>query len=86
MNNLRKINEKKLKNIIAHVFNIPLEEITEFASIDTIENWDSFNHVILTLALEQEFSVSFEPDEIIEMLSYKIILLILEEKLSTETG
>ena len=40
-------NQDKLKQILASVFNITVEEITNDSSPDTIENWDSLNHLNL---------------------------------------
>ena len=52
-------NQEKLKQILASVFNLGIDQITEDASPDSIENWDSLNHLNLVLALEEGFGVSF---------------------------
>ncbi len=72
--------EERLKEIMAQVFDVPNESINNDSSPDTIENWDSVNHMNLVLALEQAFSISFEPDEIIEMMNFELILIILKDK------
>jgi acyl carrier protein len=51
-----------------------LEQIDENASQQTIEKWDSLGHLNLIVALEEEFDVSFEPEEIAEMISVQIII------------
>ena len=38
------------------------------------------NHMNLVLALEQAFGISFEPDEIIEMMNFELILVIFKDK------
>jgi acyl carrier protein len=65
---------------MAQVFDVPNESINNDSSPDTIENWDSVNHMNLVLALEQAFGISFEPDEIIEMMNFELILVIFKDK------
>ena len=72
--------EERLKEIMAQVFDVPNESINNDSSPDTIENWDSVNHMNLVLALEQAFGISFEPDEIIEMMNFELVLVILRDK------
>ena len=67
---------------MATVFNVNEESISIDSSIDNVENWDSLNHTNLVVALEQGFDVTFEVEEIIEMLSFEIIALILKQKLT----
>jgi acyl carrier protein len=66
--------EKRIKNIIAKIFRVEVSAITEKSSVDNIENWDSLGHMNLILALEQEFGVQFEAEQVMELLDYKIIL------------
>ncbi len=72
--------KEKIKNIMAKVFNVSIEKITDDASPDSIASWDSLNHVNLIIALEQAFGVSFDANETIELLNYKLIEVILKEK------
>lgn len=41
--------------------------INENASADTIEKWDSLNHIILIQELEKSFGINFDLFEIIEI-------------------
>jgi acyl carrier protein len=72
--------EERLKEIMSQVFDVPKESINNDASPDTIDNWDSINHMNLALALEQAFGISFEAEEIIEMMNFELILIILKDK------
>ena len=65
---------------MAKVFEVSEKEINEESSTDTIEKWDSLTHVNLIMFLEQEFAVTFETEEIIDMVSFKLISLTLSEK------
>jgi acyl carrier protein len=71
--------EQKLKEVLSRIFNVSLDMITDDASPDTIENWDSLRHMNLILALEEEFDVEFSDDQVVEILSYKLIKIVLQE-------
>jgi acyl carrier protein len=71
--------EQKLKEVLSRIFNVSLDSITEEASPDTIESWDSLRHMNLVLALEEEFGVEFTDDQVVEILSYKLIKIVLQE-------
>jgi acyl carrier protein len=71
--------EQRLKEVLSRIFNVSLDTITEEASPDTIENWDSLRHMNLVLALEEEFDVEFTDDQVVEILSYKLIKIVLQE-------
>ena len=73
--------EKKLKEVISKVLGVPVGKIANGFSQDTCEKWDSLHHLDLVIALEQEFGISFEPEEITELLSLKAIQDCLENKL-----
>lgn len=62
---------RKLKKIFADVFDIPEEEIEDESSRDTIENWDSIQHLQLILALEANFGIHLTADEVIEIQTFK---------------
>lgn len=70
----------RVLKIVSQVMEIPLEQLNEESSPDTIETWDSLKHMNLILALEEEFDVAFSDEEIIELLSVEIIVETLKEK------
>jgi acyl carrier protein len=70
----------KIKQIMSAIFDVPVDEITDSSSPDTIEKWDSLNHLNLVSSLEEEFDVRFSDEEITEMLNFQLIILILEQK------
>jgi acyl carrier protein len=47
--------------------------ITDDMSQDNYQNWDSMHHFQLIVELEQEFGISFDPDDISEMKSITAI-------------
>lgn len=74
--------ENKIKDIIASVFGIDPKDVDDNASPDTIENWDSIRHMNLVVALEEEFAIEFDDEELVDMVNYKIIRATINEKLS----
>lgn len=70
-------NAEKIREIMQEIFQ---EEITEDFSKYTTEKWDSFAHLDLMVRLEEEFHVSFTPDEIGSMESFREIVETVEGK------
>lgn len=66
--------------IVSQVMNVPIEKLNDDSSPDTVENWDSLKHMNLILALEEKFAITFLDDEVVEMLSVRKIVEILEKK------
>ncbi|HEV8717572.1 MAG TPA: acyl carrier protein [Candidatus Binatia bacterium] len=67
--------------IASDIFNLPLKAVTPQSSADTIENWDSLQHVNLVLALEQTFDLQFQPEEVAAMLNIGLIASLIGKKL-----
>ena len=75
------LDEAALKQIMATVLNVSVENINADTSMDTIEKWDSLQHMNLVLALEDAFEVSIPDDEAANITSYPLIKLVLNEQL-----
>ena len=63
-----------MKNVLGE------QEIDINGTQDSLENWNSLRHLNLVSELEDEFDVEFEPEEIAEMKSVKIIVEMIEQK------
>jgi len=74
--------EEKIKKIMGNVFEIDSSVIDDNSSPDNIEKWVSLKHMVLVIALEEEFNITFREDEIVEMLSFKTICDTIREKIS----
>jgi acyl carrier protein len=70
--------EDKIKEVLAEIFG---EEISDDFSKESTDKWDSLTHLDLIVKLEEEFGVSFTPDEIGSIESYQDIKKILNDKL-----
>ena len=72
--------EKRIRGIIREVFEISEDETNEEYSMDNVDLWDSMGHMKLLVALEQDFGIKFDIDELIEMVNYSKIKEIIEGK------
>ncbi|MBA4372537.1 MAG: acyl carrier protein [Thermodesulfovibrio sp.] len=71
----------QIRNIVADLFLMSLEEITPESSPSTIENWDSMQHLNLVLAVEQTFGIQLLPEDIERMTDVGMIERVVGEKL-----
>jgi acyl carrier protein len=55
--------KNKLFEIVARVFNVPINEINYESNPENIENWDSFTGYVLLDEIETNFNVKFTMDE-----------------------
>ena len=65
--------DEEIKNIMATVFKINTREITNESNPSSIDKWDSLKHIDLIIALEEEFEIKLDEDEIASMVSFSII-------------
>jgi acyl carrier protein len=66
-------NDERIKFIMATVFSVDVDMISEHATPHEISSWDSLTHMNLMVALENEFGVELEDDEIESMVSYSVV-------------
>ena len=72
--------EEKVLEILKNVFE--LDTVDKTCSQSTCKKWDSMGLLNLAIELENEFDVSLEPEEIVELKSYDDIIKILKTKAS----
>jgi acyl carrier protein len=70
----------QVRTAAADVLRVAPERITEASTPEDIESWDSVEHLNLILALETQFGIEFEPEEIDRMKSIGQIALLVESK------
>ena len=75
------LDEESLKQILATVLKVPVENIDGNTNTDTVESWDSLNHMNLILALEEAYNVRIPDDEATNITSYPLIKLVVNEQL-----
>lgn len=64
--------ENRLKEVFSESLGIDLKIISDKLEYNTIDEWDSIGHMSLIAAIEDEFDIMIETDDIIDMSSFKI--------------
>lgn len=65
--------KERVFKIVSQLMEVPLEEVNEDSSPENLEKWDSFHHINLILALEEEFNINFTEEEIFQVVEVGII-------------
>ena len=74
------MNEKKLFEIIARVFDIPIHQINDNSNSKNIESWNSFTGYVLLDEIEINFDVKLTMDESLEIEKIGDFINILKKK------
>lgn len=73
--------EDKIKQVMVDILELEASAINDDTSMENVELWDSSNHISIVLALEEEFSIGLEIDEIEGMISFYDIMTVIQEKI-----
>ena len=71
----------RVRQILADVLGLDPEEVGPDTSTDTVEAWDSLQHLTVVLALEEEFGIQFDDEETVTLVNFPLIVATLEERL-----
>ena len=61
----------KYSNIFKTALNISDDKMSENLKYNEIEEWDSIGHITLMAALEEEYKITLETDDIVDFSSFK---------------
>ena len=64
-------NKKKYQDIFVESLAIDLKKFDEKIKYNEIEEWDSIGHMTLMSALEEEFKITLETDDIVDFSSFE---------------
>ncbi len=70
---------EQVRSIASDIFGISADKITPESSPETIENWDSMQHLNLVLAIEEKFGVQLEPEDVEQMKSIGAVAALVEK-------
>ncbi len=59
----------QVRGVASDLFSVPMDRITANSSPDTIDTWDSIQHLNFVLALEEKFGFQLSPEEMEQMRS-----------------
>jgi acyl carrier protein len=63
-------NNQKLVNAFHEALGINISLIVDSLAYQSVAEWDSISHMILISQLEEDFNVSIETDDVIDMSSF----------------
>jgi acyl carrier protein len=72
---------EQVRQVASDIFSVPADRIAANSSPETIETWDSIQHLNLVLALEEKFGLQLSPEEMEQMRTIGQISAMLESKL-----
>jgi acyl carrier protein len=73
--------EERARTVIAEVFGLDPAEIGPETSIETVEAWDSLQHLTVVLALEEEFDIRLSDEETVAVVSFPVITEVVRDHL-----
>lgn len=79
MNGMAKENNIVAKTILAEIFNMPIEEVKDDASIENVDDWDSLAHVQVITRLEIILNRPLDVDELIETVNLQGIEMVIDK-------
>lgn len=63
-------NLEKYNNAFVEVFGAKVEELNDDYSKENVGEWDSVHQLTLISIFEEAFDIMFDPEDIMEMISY----------------
>ena len=72
--------EKKVLSIVSEITKVSISNLNQNSCLGNPSTWDSMAHTNLILMLEEAFDVSFEFDELDNVITIKAIIKSLKEK------
>jgi acyl carrier protein len=70
---------EQVRGVASDIFGVPADTITAESSPETIENWDSMQHLNLVLAIEEKFGVQLDPEDIEKMKNIGAVAMLVEK-------
>jgi len=63
-------NMEKLVVVFAEALNIDRSKVVDSLAYQSVPEWDSISHMVLISRLEEEFDISIETDDVIDLSSF----------------
>ena len=71
----------QIRGVASDLFNVPVDRINAASSPETIESWDSTQHLNFVLALEEKFGLQLSPEEMEQLRNVGEAAKLVESKL-----
>lgn len=76
----------RVGDIIASLFDVPRDEVSADTSMETLEAWDSLQHMNVVFDVEAAFDIEFEPEAVVRLSDVRSIVDAVQTALSARTG
>lgn len=73
--------EPRVRAVLSEVFGLVPDDVGPDTSKDTVEGWDSLQHLTVILSLEEEFDVHFDDEESMSLVTFPLIIEIVRDRL-----
>jgi len=74
---------ERVRAIASDVFRVPADKLSADSSPESVENWDSMEHLNLVLAVEEKFGIQLDPEEIEQMKNIGAVAALVDKKLQS---
>jgi acyl carrier protein len=71
---------KKLAEVLAEIFGLPVTEIRPELQKSEVGTWDSLKQMDLVMSLEREYGIALDIPDILRMTSVAKIMAVLKDK------
>ncbi len=78
--------ESRVKEIFTILFNREAHTISAASSPNDVQGWDSQQHLNIVTSVEEAFGISLDEDRVVEMLSFGIIVDVVDNMLNGTVG
>ncbi len=72
---------EQVQAMASDLFGVPADQITRESSTESVEAWDSTQHLNFVLALEDKFNIQFSPEEMEQMRNIGSTVKLVENRL-----
>jgi acyl carrier protein len=73
--------DARVRTVLADIFALSPDDVGPQTSTDTVEAWDSLQHLTVVLSLEEEFGIHFNDEETVSIVNFPLITAIVREHL-----
>lgn len=71
--------EEKIKEIIAQVLQLPVEDVTPDVEIGELDEWDSLHNVAIFAELEKQFEIKITQDMLVDLENVEDIISLVKD-------
>ena len=72
---------EQVRGVASDLFSVPVDRIKPESSPETIDSWDSTQHLNFVLALEEKFGLQLSPEEMEQMRNVGEAAKVIENKM-----